>query len=244
MLRHCVSRGPSRTRLKPQAFGSPRILPLAGEGVLQENSMGFWFGRKSAPAMRPFVPAWLRARAKRAGLRAAMMRSWRRSIAAIRSGSGRCGWLRGWLARLPVYAAEGDERAAAIVCGGRAAGAHCGGAAAARQCLCPADRRRTMERRRNLPACGRSGSAWRPTSGGGRRLISIAPAGRSTRIARSGCAGAAAGGAFEERSIRATTIMGWAAWRRRRGGERAQSRQPLEQGAARQCGAAERGAGL
>lgn len=76
--------------------------------------MGWWFGRKSAPDVRPFVSAWLNAEADRGfarGFEAQFDEVYRRNPVGQRS----VRLVAGMLGALPVYAVEGDARAAAIV---------------------------------------------------------------------------------------------------------------------------------
>jgi len=72
-----------------------------------------WFGRKSAPDVRPFVPAWLSAEGQSGFARsydAQFEEVYRRNPVGQRS----VRLVAGMLGALPVYAEEGDERAAAI----------------------------------------------------------------------------------------------------------------------------------
>lgn len=76
--------------------------------------MRFWFGRKSAaPDARPFVPAWLGGEAH-----SGFARSYDTQFEEVfrRNPVGQRAFrlVAGMLGALPVYAAEGDERAATI----------------------------------------------------------------------------------------------------------------------------------
>jgi hypothetical protein len=61
--RSCRACCAQAVRLSPTLDISSKLLrdlPLMLGGSRQERAMGWWFGRKSAPAdVRPFVPAWL-----------------------------------------------------------------------------------------------------------------------------------------------------------------------------------------
>ena len=74
-----------------------------------------WFGRKAAPAdVRPFVPAWAGAAEGEGFVRSYEMQFdevYRRNPVGQRA----VRLVAGMLGALPVYASEGDERAAAIV---------------------------------------------------------------------------------------------------------------------------------
>ena len=74
--------------------------------------MRFWFGRKAAPAdARPFVPAWLTTRETEGFARsydAQFDEVYRRNPVGQRA----VRLVSGMLGALPVYAVEGDERAA------------------------------------------------------------------------------------------------------------------------------------
>ena len=77
--------------------------------------MRFWFGRKAAPAdVRPAVPAWLGSESRTGFARdyhAQFEEVFRRNPVGQRA----VGLVTGILGALPIYAVEGDERAAAIV---------------------------------------------------------------------------------------------------------------------------------
>ena len=76
--------------------------------------MGWWFGRKSAPDMRPFVPEWLKTDEQPGFARsydAQFEEVYRRNPVGQRA----VRLVAGMLGSLPVYAAEGDERVARIV---------------------------------------------------------------------------------------------------------------------------------
>jgi HK97 family phage portal protein len=76
--------------------------------------MRFWFGRKSAaPDARPYAPAWLSARETEGfarGYETQFDEVFRRNPVGQRA----VRLVSGMLGALPIYAAEGDERAAAI----------------------------------------------------------------------------------------------------------------------------------
>jgi len=78
--------------------------------------MGWWFGRKAAPDMRPFVPAWLNA-----GGGTAFVRSYEAQFDEVFRnnpvGQRAVRLLSGLLGSLTVYCAEGDEAAARVVSG-------------------------------------------------------------------------------------------------------------------------------
>ena len=76
--------------------------------------MRFWWGRKAAPDARALAPAWLSARDTEGFVRsydAQVEEVYRRNPVGQRA----VRLVAGMLGALPVYAAEGDERAAAIV---------------------------------------------------------------------------------------------------------------------------------
>jgi phage portal protein BeeE len=76
--------------------------------------MRFWFGRKSAPDARALAPAWLSARDTEGFVRsydAQFEEVFKRNPVGQRA----VRLVAGMLGALPVYAVEGDERAAAIV---------------------------------------------------------------------------------------------------------------------------------
>ena len=137
--------------------------------------MGWWFGRKAAPAdVRPFVPAWLSGTADEG-----FARSYDSQFDEVypaqpgRAAGGAAG--RGDARRrcrfLPRRAMRGRRRwssADGLLEGDR------GESAAARQCLCAAARPATTRRRPSCACCGPSGSASSPTSMAGRSPICIA----------------------------------------------------------------------
>ena len=146
----------------------------------------------------------------------------------------------GMLGGLTIY---GDEQAARLVTRRRAAGRRL-----RRTCCCTAMPMcsclpTTTARRRSWCSFGPSGCSVVSDERGWPAAYLYRAGGQAARIAADGRARAAAGGACEERCIRATTIMGWAASRRRSPAASVHNRaSQVEQGAARQCGAAERGA--
>ena len=75
--------------------------------------MGWWFGRKAAADPRPFVPAWLGT-----GEQAGFARSYDAQFEEVYRrnpvGQRAVRLVSGMLGALPIHAAEGDERAAAI----------------------------------------------------------------------------------------------------------------------------------
>ena len=76
--------------------------------------MRFWWGRKAAPDARALAPAWLSARDTEGFVRsydAQVEEVFRRNPVGQRA----VRLVAGMLGALPVYAAEGDERAASIV---------------------------------------------------------------------------------------------------------------------------------
>ena len=77
--------------------------------------MGWWFGRKSAPDLRPFVPAWLTAEGGDRGFARSFEAQFDEVYRRNPVGQRAVRLVAGMLGALPVYAAEGDERAAAIV---------------------------------------------------------------------------------------------------------------------------------
>lgn len=76
--------------------------------------MGWWFGRKAAPDVRPFVPAWLRS-----GEEDGFARSYEAQFDEVYRqnpvGQRSVRLVAGMLGALPVFAAEGDEAAARLV---------------------------------------------------------------------------------------------------------------------------------
>ena len=88
--------------------------------------MGFWFGRKAAPAdARALVPAWLSASEQVGfvrGYEAQVDEVFRRNPVGQRA----VRLVAGMLGALQVYAIEGDARAADVVAGGEPAGAGAG----------------------------------------------------------------------------------------------------------------------
>ena len=76
--------------------------------------MGWWFGRKSAPDARPFVPAWLSTHESEGFARSydqQFEEVYRRNPVGQRA----VRLVAGMLGALPLYAAEGDSEAARIV---------------------------------------------------------------------------------------------------------------------------------
>ena len=75
-----------------------------------------WFGRKSAPAnARPFVPAWLTNVGEEEGFARSYSGQFEEVYRRNPVGQRAVRLVAGMLGALPVYAVEGDERAAAIV---------------------------------------------------------------------------------------------------------------------------------
>ena len=77
--------------------------------------MGWWFGRKSAPAdARPFVPAWLTSATAEAG--EGFARSYETQFDEVYRknpvGQRSVRLVAGMLGALPVYAVEGEAKAA------------------------------------------------------------------------------------------------------------------------------------
>ena len=87
-------------------------------------------------------PGLAGARARRRGLSRSYEAQLTRSIGAIRSGSGRCGWSRGWSAGCRSMRPRAMRQRSELITRRRAARADRGGAAAAWQCLCAVDCRR------------------------------------------------------------------------------------------------------
>ena len=76
--------------------------------------MRWWFGRKAAPDARPYVPAWLTTCEGEGFARSYDLQFdevYRRNPVGQRA----VRLVAGMLGALPIYASEGDERAAAIV---------------------------------------------------------------------------------------------------------------------------------
>ncbi|NUS99902.1 MAG: phage portal protein [Sphingomonas sp.] len=76
--------------------------------------MGWWFGRKAAPDARPFVPAWLNTEGQ-AGFARSFETQFEEVYRRNPVGQRSVRLVAGMLGALPVYAAEGDERAVGIV---------------------------------------------------------------------------------------------------------------------------------
>ena len=206
--------------------------------------MGWWFGRKSAPAdARPFVPAWLTSDSQEEGFARSYSAQFEEVYRRNPVGPARGAAGRGDARRADDRRRTSDARSALVKADGLLEGI------AANLLLhgnayvqLIADEPRCAGRAG--ASCGRSGSAWSPTSAAGRWPISIAPAGRSSGIERRRRARAAAGRAYQGASSARRSLRDGLPGGGDRRGERAQSREPVEQGAARQCGAAVRGAEL
>ena len=77
--------------------------------------MGWWFGRKSAPDMRPFVPAWLNSDGRQPGFARNFDSQFEEVFRRNPVGQRSVRLVAGMLGALQVYATEGDARAAEIV---------------------------------------------------------------------------------------------------------------------------------
>ena len=78
--------------------------------------MGWWFGRKSAPAdVRPFVPAWLQSDAAEVGFARSYSEQFEEVYRRNPVGQRAVRLVAGMLGGLTVEAVEGDARAAALV---------------------------------------------------------------------------------------------------------------------------------
>ena len=219
---------------------------LIFSGLLREPfflgaSMGWWFGRKSAPAdARPFVPAWLQMIQPRRGLLAPIPSTVRGGLQAQsgRPAVGAAGRRDAW--RLTVDGAFDRLRTGRGRAGPGATGCS---RASPRTCCCTAMPMCSCCRRRGaaggiVPAAAGAGERGGRRGAAGRRPISTRPAGSATRIEREGRAGAAAARAHEGAASARRPL--WHGLPRR--GDAAASvhnaRGAVEQGAARQCGAA------
>ena len=77
--------------------------------------MGWWFGRKSAPDARPFVPAWLQSNAAEEGFARSYSEQFEEVYRRNPVGQRSVRLIAGMLGSLTIDAIEGDPRAAALV---------------------------------------------------------------------------------------------------------------------------------
>ena len=77
--------------------------------------MGFWFGRKSVPEVRPFVPVWLHGEGEQSGFArgygAQLDEVYRRNPVGLRA----VRLVAGLVGALPIFAEEGDAKAVELV---------------------------------------------------------------------------------------------------------------------------------